>query len=198
MPIETEIKLALDPAGLERLGGSAAVEEAALGPWRSERLRSVYYDTREGDLRAAGLALRVRYTAGGCVQAVKAKRDAIRRAEWECALPGETPDLAAVPDASVRAVLEGVRGRLGPVFETVFTRRTRVLRLPGGGSAELALDVGEIRAAALTGPPAGAARRLVGVTAAALRAMVDRLRAAVPCDVEPRTKAERGYALRDA
>jgi triphosphatase len=136
-------------------------------------VRSIYYDTPDLDLHARGLALRLRDAPRGRIQTVKLAAEAagglFDRREVEAHVMGTEPDLSAVSDPSLRALLYAEtleRGRcLEPVVETEVRRTRRVLVQPAragraAGAAptrdraghgapdteiELALDVGEIR-----------------------------------------------------
>ena len=65
--IETELKFRLGPGAVVRLSGHPALQ----GPQTTQNLRSVYFDTPNGVLRAAGCGLRVRRTPDGFVQTLK-------------------------------------------------------------------------------------------------------------------------------
>ncbi|MDD3837884.1 MAG: CYTH domain-containing protein, partial [Phenylobacterium sp.] len=91
---ETELKFLLTPEALETLSSHPALR----GPGQSERLRSVYFDTPDHQLRDHGLSVRVRETPRGFIQTVKRRSGAGRvdRDEWEVATTGPTPTAAAL------------------------------------------------------------------------------------------------------
>ncbi len=89
---EIELKLDCDAADLAALSAHPLLESP---DERTVALRATYYDTDAGDLRAAGLSLRVRRETGPdgerVIQTVKAGADGaglFDRSEWERAIPG--------------------------------------------------------------------------------------------------------------
>ena len=73
MAREIELKLEVDPAAAERLGGHPLL--AGSQPVRQEQL-SVYFDTAKNKLRKAGYTLRVRRAGSGYIQTIKGMTDA--------------------------------------------------------------------------------------------------------------------------
>ncbi|MBM3625188.1 MAG: CYTH domain-containing protein, partial [Alphaproteobacteria bacterium] len=115
-------------------------------------LRSIYLDTPEHVLKKAGIALRLRRDGRRWIQGVKAGATLhgglSQVAELENPAPGGRVCLDAIPDASIREEIVGrINGApLQPVCETVIKRSTSELVLADGTRAELAVDVGEVRA----------------------------------------------------
>src|SRR5450432_119436 len=93
-PVETELKFLIEPGALARLRAHPLFG----GPKWEERLRSVYFDTLQGDLRAGGFSLRVRKIGAVFVQTVKqcGPSFGVARGEWECRVPSARPDLPAL------------------------------------------------------------------------------------------------------
>src|SRR5690606_18639843 len=99
-----------------------------------------------------GLALRLRKLGRRWLQTLKTRGESQAglhaRGEYETAASGDGIDLAAL------AALEGAGELLAPfgdaallpLFTTRFRRTRQLVRLPQGGRAELAFDLGEIRA----------------------------------------------------
>jgi inorganic triphosphatase YgiF len=150
--IEIELKFQVPMAALAGVRRDVAIASA-----HTQRLRTVYVDTADGRLAAAGVALRLRRDGRRWLQTFKASGDGLlQRIEHEVPVPapprGCTPalDLArhdgTPAGARLRAALAEAAA-LGPVFETVVRRTRRVVRV-GGTRVELALDEGEIRAGA--------------------------------------------------
>lgn len=147
MADEIELKLALGaeaPEGLRR-----HPRLAGLAPART-RLGNTYYDTPEGDLERAHMALRLRRAGEGLRQTLKTRGQGggglSTRGEWEWEVPGPGLDLdglAALPPMAERA--PALLERLVPRFTTDFVRETWWLE-ENGMTLELALDLGEIRA----------------------------------------------------
>ena len=206
----TEIELKLQvPAG-----ALAAVERALVAATvTSVRMRAVYYDTPDGRLGAAGVALRLRQEGRRWVQTLKSgPSHGLSRGEHEVALPATrgaaAPPLdpqrhAGTPPgealARVLAECEGGVAALVPRYRTDVRRRHRLLRTRRG-TVELALDVGEIVAAG----PDGVERRwpvreleieLKSGQPAAVTDVARRWASQHGLWLDTRTKAERGERL---
>ncbi|MEY2685975.1 MAG: hypothetical protein RL375_173 [Pseudomonadota bacterium] len=133
----------------------AAVHRAvATASARATRLRARYYDTPDRRLAQAGIALRLRLEGDVWVQTLKAQATSLQRLEHEVVLR-ETGDDARL-DLSrhaghiagdlLTAALGEQADELTITFETDVQRCHRLIR-SGGASIEVALDIGEIRAA---------------------------------------------------
>lgn len=159
---EVELKFQVPPSARQ------AVEAAVAGPQRARRtrLQAAYFDTPQGALAGAGLALRLRKEGRLWVQTLKGalpdgtgmarSEHNVPRAETGAAVPAIDPSLHAgtpVGDA-LAATLRRADGDLRRVMGTDIWRRARTMRV-AGGAVELAFDVGVIEA----GPP-DAPRRL--------------------------------------
>lgn len=194
MPQETELKLRLAEADLPRLRRALSRLEKASPP-RRQRLFSIYFDTPALDLLAAGQALRLRRVGRQWVQTLKGGGGVAaglhRREERECRLSHGVPDIAAIASwlpAPARAV------PLLPVFTTDFRRQTWTIH-HGRAVVEVALDQGAIHSGARREPLLELElERLAGPTDA-LYALAASLAEALALFPEPRSKAERGYAL---
>ena len=68
---ELELKLETDADAAEALGSHPLLKDV---PSRARRAVSIYYDTSDAALRAAGLTLRVRQVDGRHVQTLKGSR----------------------------------------------------------------------------------------------------------------------------
>ena len=189
-PREIELKFAL-PGG--RVGDAAAVAPVLAGA-RSRSLSSVYYDTPKGALRRAGLSLRVREENGAFVQTIKERGDGVMsRGEWECALGGPSPDLAAARPTPAGRVL-AKNDSLTPVFTVEAHRRTTEV-VEGESRVELSLDEGRVLAG---GEEAGFAElelELKDGPQWGLFSLSRRLAGAGDLTLSFTTKAERGFAL---
>jgi triphosphatase len=162
MGTETELKLVCAPEVLARIGRHPAVRAVKSGRARTERLVSRYFDTPEGALRSAGLALRIRRTARGWEQTLKGEGEGVaglqERPEWNWPVGGDAVAgelLAETPAAKIlggRKALALALQRLVPVFESDFSRTTHPLQFPDGTRAELCVDSGEVRAGGRTAP----------------------------------------------
>jgi inorganic triphosphatase YgiF len=203
--MEIELKLLVAPADQRRLARLPGLHELTVGPVRSEQMRNVYYDTPDLDLSGGGVALRLREIVGRgrsrWVQTLKAAGKAAaglhERQELEWPVASGVLDLAAI-DASPLAhhfQRERVRTALKPAFATDFRRTHRLIRFADGTTAELAMDLGEIRAG----------RRRAGISEielelregdpARLFELAAKLGESVPVRLGQQSKAERGYRL---
>ncbi|MBD3834932.1 CHAD domain-containing protein [Brevundimonas bullata] len=140
---ETELKFRLGPGAVVRLSGHPALQ----GEQTSQSLRSVYFDTPDGVLRAAGFSLRVRTTPGGFVQTLKRQTapGQTARDEWEVPVASEALDLAALKATPAHRLLKGRRRDLSPRLATTVVRRIRMVEL-NGALIEAAFDAGDLSA----------------------------------------------------
>lgn len=152
---EFELKFHVPPGGL-------AGVRAAMRPLRPVRgrLQAVYYDSPDGRLAAQGLVLRLRREGRRWVQAAKAPgHGLLERLEHEVMLPPGAPPLvdpARHAGSPLRRELErSLAGApapgLQPVFATDVRRATCTVAFEGA-IVEIALDVGEVRAAGASAP----------------------------------------------
>lgn len=194
-PREIELKLECEPSDLAVLQDHPLLREAAVQG--EAELASVYFDTPDRQLHAAGLGLRVRESEGRFVQTLKAEGDNLfDRPEWEQPVEGAEPDRAALADTPfARRVADDAA--LEPLFTTRVTRRTYLVE-QGESRIEVALDLGRIEA-----PAAGddilsiceIELELKEGTASDVFALAYAIAALVPVRLGVRSKAERGYAL---
>jgi len=198
--MEIELKLLLSPEDLRRVGRHAAVVALRTGRGRTDRLTSIYYDTRDAALARAGVAFRLREIRGRWVQTVKAGGESAaglhEREELEWPLSGTEPDLGLLAGTSFEKLLGAeAGGRLAPVFRTEFERVVRPLAWPDGTRAELALDHGSVRAGARSEPISEMELELQSGDATRLFELAQALSADLPLHLGHASKAERGYAL---
>jgi inorganic triphosphatase YgiF len=191
MAIERELKF--------RLSGAAAARVARvlrLGP--AQALASVYFDSPDERLRAARMALRLRRAGRAWLQTLKCEFAPAARGEWEVPVARKTLELARLPLAEIQQStgvdLAALGARLGPRFETRFTRRVAELQF-GAARIEAALDRGHIVAGARRAPilelelelKSGAPRELARYA----KTLIDPLQLRLALE----SKAERGYRL---
>jgi triphosphatase len=198
-PREIELKLELPAREVARLKRRLRGDPRLVEPPRSQRVDSTYFDTARGDLRDAGVSLRVRRAGKRFIQTIKqadgAAAGAFDRAEWERDIAGLKPDLAAAKGTALAPLLsKRVRQGLKPVFRTP-VRRT-LYRLGDRHSAvQLAFDQGRIVAGRRSVPLAEVEIELERGEPAALFALAHRLGARAPPRLGVKSKAERGYDL---
>jgi inorganic triphosphatase YgiF len=145
--IEIELKLAVARADVAAL----VRRLARYGEPATARVESVYFDTPDRRLAAAGCALRLRRAGDRWVQTLKcgtATAALARRGEWEVAarvVAGRPRLTRAAFARTPAAALLGRRARLDAVFDTRFERRLWQIEY-GGARLEAALDTGTISA----------------------------------------------------
>ena len=87
MASEVELKLTIDRESLATVREHPALATVLRGRARTSRDVSTYYDTRAGELREAGVALRMRRSGQRWLQTVKGAGDRVgalhRRPEYE-------------------------------------------------------------------------------------------------------------------
>lgn len=207
--MEIELKLALPASALPKLLRHPALAGVKAGRTTRTRIVATYFDTADDRLAKEGIALRVRRQGSRWVQAIKAATAATggglaARTEHEWPLPraaqAPAPDLARLGDVALgRAVARVIRKQpLVPRFITQFQRTSMPLRFADGTTARADIDRGHLRAARGATHKADFAElelELQQGNVARLFELAASLVADLPLAVEPRSKAERGYAL---
>jgi len=150
--VEIELKFQVPPSQRQALRRSLQSRGA---PVPRMHLRAIYYDTADGRLAAAALALRLRREGPRWVQTLKAQtaRDG-HRLEHEVVLPRQRGEPALDPSRHVGTpayerfakVLGGASGTAWVVRYRTDIWRTLRERRVRGGVVELALDEGRIEA----------------------------------------------------
>jgi triphosphatase len=193
---EIELKLDVDAKDVKSLRSGVLARLAGKG--QTERLASVYYDTAKGDLRAAGVSLRVRTLGSDILQTVKRARGTsaglFDRDEWEMPLTDRTPDLAAFARTPAGAAFDLAQLHLQPVFETRVDR-TRWVVTTRGSVIEVALDSGRVVAGRRTEALAELELELKSGEPRDLFALVRDLADAGGVRPGVQAKSERGYRL---
>jgi inorganic triphosphatase YgiF len=173
----------------------------AAGTPVSMRLRAVYFDTPELDLRDERAALRVRrsgrtwtqtFKCGGSVNA-----GLHARSETELRVTGLHLDLDSLRDVPGAEILgrKRVAGRLIQVFETIFTRSAWQVATEDGAKIEVALDQGDIWSTGRRLPISEVELELLEGDPASLFQLALTLQLTLPLMPENLSKAERGYRL---
>jgi adenylate cyclase len=199
VPLEIELKLALPDAAQRAFLRHPIVRTAGSAPAR--KLHNVYFDTSDLELYRHGIAVRLRRQGRQWLQTVKCEGVAAgglsTRPEWEQPYAGEQFDFSSIDDSAVRKRLERAqrRGRLAPVFETAFFRRT--WRVPSSNDAvlTLVLDRGTIEARDRREPVSEVEIEIDGTATDFLFDTALSLATDLPLKPEPLSKAQRGYAL---
>lgn len=210
-PVEIELKLAIDPAAAAAVRAHPAVRALACGRARIARVDSTYFDTADRRLRRASVALRVRRDGRRWLMTVKGaappatETGIASRPEYEWTTGGAGIDAMRLATTPWRALFAKAlrKGGLAPAFTTTFARTSVPLAFPDGTTATLAIDVGHIEAGGRAAARATEARiaeielELLEGEPRRLLDLAGELAADLPLAIEPRSKAERGYAIAD-
>lgn len=156
--VEVELKLAGTPEQMARLRRSRRLHALA-GPAERGRTVSTYYDTPDGRLKAVGAALRIWTYKGETFQTIKLKPSggggAMKRLEFETALPDESV-FPILPDhAGLAGLIAGAKDALSPIL-AVDADSWAWVGVFEGARVEVVIDEGVV-----------AARRANGTTATA-------------------------------
>jgi triphosphatase len=147
---ELEFKVQLSKAEIARLTRKLPSKDMIVSRPSRKRLRSIYFDTSQQSLHAAGISLRLRRGRNRWIQTVKTDLNInsglSNPVELETTVEGAEPDLDVIDDPALSRRLRKAVGKapLHRVFETIVQRTTRQVKV-GGSEIELALDEGEVR-----------------------------------------------------
>lgn len=207
LPVETELKLRIAPGAAAAIARHPAVAAVRRGRARTVRLVSTYYDTDDGALARAGIAVRLRRDGRRWIQAIKGPAAAppagglAARVEFEWPVAGRALDpLRFATTPYRRALGRAERQGLTPRFTTDVARTTIPLAFADSTMAHLSIDAGEVRTDD-GGPLVRAPVHEIEIELEAgdplrLYELAHALAADVPLAFEGASKAERGYALR--
>lgn len=198
---EVEIKIALDSSDLARLRARLT----ALGLADESQTRSVhsfYYDTPDLRLRRTGTALRLRRDGTQWVQTLKTRArlscGLSQVHETDCPTTANHMDLKNFSGSSAERIARLIGDApLAPVFETAMRRENLLLPLTGGGSADLFIDMGEIRSGRRAAPFQEAELELIEGQSRALYDLIAMLFPDGGLRLASMSKAGRGYLLRE-
>jgi len=200
MPVETELKLQMDPRHIARLRRHALFKRARrLAP---QRLHSVYYDTPDLKLWRAGVALRLRREGTRWMQTVKGGGRVVaglhQRQETEARVAGPAPDFDAIADPALARHFAShkLRKQLRPVVATEFARSRYLLKPAAGVVIEAAIDRGVIKSGGTEEPICELELEVKSGLAQHTYQIALELLATVPLRAEDRSKVERGFDLR--
>ncbi|GAB2779712.1 hypothetical protein GCM10027040_02170 [Halomonas shantousis] len=197
MSEEIELKLALGPQGPDMLRRHPAL--AALPPHR-QWLANTYYDTPDGDLEAARVALRIRETPVGRLQTLKTAGKGSgglhSRGEWEWPIEGEGLDMEGLRQHAPPSLDEATLARLAARFTTDFVRESWQYE-EGDDRIEIALDQGKVLAAGREVAIREVELELKHGDPEALWRLAERLADQVALRPANASKAQRGAALRE-
>ncbi|MGE5130954.1 MAG: CHAD domain-containing protein [Sphingomonadaceae bacterium] len=199
MHVERELKFRLAAASASRVW--SLIPDHA--PASRRVLESVYYDTPERRLRAARAALRLRRDGRRwliCFKHDRAPASGLaQRSEWETPVGRGALTVSALPLAEICACagldLRMLAPRLMPVFSTRFARRSSLISLKDGTRIELCVDRGIIAAGRRRAPIRELELELAAGDLGAMLEFAERLVEPLRLELEPLSKAERGYRL---
>lgn len=204
MSSETEVKLGVAPSAADKVARLPWLRHSSRGGVQQRRLETVYFDTPKLEVHDCGVTIRVRHADGQRLQTIKAANGAsgpFERSEWEHEISRDAPDLKLAKGTPLwplaRKRKKKLRRKLKPIFETVVQRTTFPIRVDGA-ELEIALDRGHIRTrgARRSEPISEIEIELKRGDPGELSKVVKRLARSVAVAYSPRSKAERGYALR--
>ncbi len=199
--LECELKLLIDRKDQAELPKSACIAQLLQEPFKRKRVQNAYFDTPDADLRQRGMELRVRRIDRQWIQTLKIRQAGgaavHRREEIETPVSGPTPVPALLieagaPDALVQAI--GDAG-LECLFETVYWRRSAILKAAGGNIIELCLDVGETRAGERVREISEIEMELKQGANDALYNLAEELAQTFDLRINSRTKPDLGYGM---
>lgn len=204
MTVETELKLRLAPehaapAQIARLKRHPVLKAHQVMRASTHRLYSIYYDTPELKLHAAGVALRLRRAGRQWVQTLKGggsvQGGLHRRNEWEVPASGPVPDWGGLQHNDYIELFDkALLKKLIPVFVTDFMRNSRILNWQGA-QIELCIDAGEISTGHAHLPLCELELELKSGEPQQLYELALALLDMVPFELEACSKAEQGYRL---
>jgi inorganic triphosphatase YgiF len=189
---EIELKFEVTPEGLRRL----STHPSMAGPGERVSLATVYFDTAAGDLRAAGLSLRVRRKGGKFTQTLKRTKssDLFDRDEWEAETSRFAPNLALLDHTPVADLLAQHALGLRAQF-TLKVNRHIHLWDEGDLVIEISVDRGEVRAGEMSEPFVELELELISGPVERLYAFAKELSLIAPIRLSFDTKADRGHRL---
>lgn len=197
---EIELKMVLDPADMEKLRRHPSLSSSMRGQAETKLQESVYFDTPDLALRAAGVVLRVRHQGNRRIQTVKTadqhSAGLFARKEWECDIEGDQPRLDLLPATEAGPIFADPRlaSQLAPIFTTIVTRTTYQLGADGW-QVELALDEGDVVAGDKREPICEMELELKAGPPSRMFDLALSLHQDIPGRLSSVTKSDRGFAL---
>lgn len=201
-PAETELRLAGEPETLEAAFASPLITSERSGADKTIDLESRYFDTPDHQLRAQGLALRVRADGESHRQTLKAGDDAqaalLKRGEWNTPVDDGDINLESLPKGAFKLLPKTARkDTLQKIFTTRVQRRTRDVLInhedQPRSRIEVALDLGEIKTGAGTLPIAEIELELLEGAPQTLYQLALDLQSQGGLRLETRSKSGRAY-----
>ena len=196
MANEVELKFDLEPGGIKVARETPLL---AAPPSSETTFETVYFDTRKGKLRDAGLTLRVRRSGDRCIQTVKRTRGSAAglfvRQEWEAEVPGLAPDPEALRKTPLKSLIENGDSEKLVSFIRAGVRRTAWTIERKESRIEIVLDEGEVSSGKDKAPIRELELELQSGTPARLYELASELGSQVPLRLGVLSKSQRGLAL---
>lgn len=194
--MEIELKLRLPPDALAAL----RADPLWAGTHTTHKqLDNIYFDTPQRALASAGIGLRLRSDGRHWLQTAKgggsSRAGLHQREEIEFAVAGPALEWGPLAGTAFAPVLEPLKDRLQPQFQTRFKREIRRVTGPAGGVIEVAIDQGEILARERREPLCELELELLDGPVDELFALALLLVERHPLVLDSRSKAERGDRL---
>ena len=206
---EIELKLLLPGANVRQIGAQlAAIPGLAELVPTEQRLRNIYYDTPDQQLRRAKAALRLRSLRQGggrarWIQTLKTGGTAAgglsQRGEWESTVRSGRLDpvlLQGTPWPTLDADGQ-LFAQLAPCFETDALRTLRLYTADDGSRIEVVLDIGQVRAGETRSELCELELELLKGRPDALFELAEHIGAHLALLPAPLSKAEQGWRLVD-
>ncbi len=198
MALETELKLRIAPADLQRLKRHLFLRSLSSGRATTRKLHNVYFDTPDLQLHHTEMALRLRCVGKQWLQTLKGgggvQAGLHQRHEWETPVVGDQLDFTKLEAIGAKPFSHSVQKKLQPLFVTDFTRSIRMVQFEGA-LIELSLDSGEIRAGKSKYAISELELELKSGAPLQLFRLALALLDIVPLEIEATSKAEYGYRL---
>ena len=200
MQHEIELKLAVAKEYLNRWRRAPIIRRYAEGRSGYKQLTSTYFDTPELDLKAMGVALRVRRIGSKRIQTLKVPANKAtgfqHLIEYEQEVEQDEPDLSLIDSKPLQKFFAKsmLHDRLTALFTTDIKRRVTILRC-GESEIEMALDEGSISASGKTMPLSEVEFELRSGQPMDILDLALELHGELPFSMERRSKAQRGYSL---
>jgi inorganic triphosphatase YgiF len=195
---EFEVKLEIPAHTVSKVMRLPWLWELASGELSPTRLQSLYYDTPDYALRERGVTLRVRRVGSTRVQTIKAVANGaalpIERDEWEEEIAGDEPHLKLSGTPLAGLSRKKLRQRLQPCFE-IHVDRSAFPVQSANSAIEVAIDRAHIVGEDATSFCEIELELKRGASSEMAR-IARRIATEVPAALCLKTKAERGYALR--
>jgi triphosphatase len=165
------------------------------GAVTSVRLRAQYFDTENGALAKAGVALRLRLEGRRWIQTLKMPgKHQLEKIELNEPRPGPSLDLSVYDGTPAQALMRKHGAKLAVVYQTDIRRLYRRIRVPGA-NVEVAFDQGRILSGELELPVCEVEFELVSGRASGIFDLGLKWLQKYGLILELRSKAQRGNQL---